>query len=252
MSESPGVTKVRSFGEPVGDVFGDDAVDSLDAAFPALDLYEVSEPSDLVTVRPAADALRVRGGPDSLLSMGDLGLLGDGPVLVNDDAAGVEAPSRGERRAAAARAALRRAALQHQPDTHRGPAGGLQRRAGPGPDGEGLAGEHRHRRVRRHRRRLGLLLGRRRRTRPPGPATPRAAPGRRWTATCAPAGRPTARARPRASGSRSTCPRAGRSPAYGRCSPPSSCSARRWTGWRSRPRRAAGSRTSSRPRTRSG
>ncbi|MFC5815285.1 alpha-(1-_3)-arabinofuranosyltransferase domain-containing protein [Nonomuraea harbinensis] len=93
MSESPGVTKVRSFGEPVGDVFGDDAVDSLDAAFPALDLYEVSEPSGLVTVRPAADALRVRGGPDSLLSMGDLGLLGDGPVLVNDDAAGVEAPA---------------------------------------------------------------------------------------------------------------------------------------------------------------
>ncbi|MGI5269364.1 alpha-(1-_3)-arabinofuranosyltransferase domain-containing protein [Nonomuraea sp. CA-218870] len=92
MSESPGITKVRSFGEPIGDVFGDDAVDALDAAFPALDLYEVAEPADLVTVRPAGEALRVRGGPDSLLSMGDLGLLGDGPVLVNDDAGGIDAP----------------------------------------------------------------------------------------------------------------------------------------------------------------
>ncbi|MFB9468620.1 alpha-(1-_3)-arabinofuranosyltransferase family protein [Nonomuraea salmonea] len=93
LRESPGITKVRSFGEPVGDRETDDAVNALDPAFPALDLYEVSDAAGLVTVRPAADALAVRGGPDSLLAMGDLGLLGDEPVLVNGDAGTREAPS---------------------------------------------------------------------------------------------------------------------------------------------------------------
>jgi len=92
LTESPGITKVRSFGEPVGDVLGDDAVDLLDGAFPALDLYEVEDPVDLVTAQDAESALRVRGGPDSLLAMGDLGLLGDGPILMNDDAREAEAP----------------------------------------------------------------------------------------------------------------------------------------------------------------
>ncbi|SDK29557.1 arabinofuranan 3-O-arabinosyltransferase [Nonomuraea maritima] len=82
---SPGITKVRSFGPPVGDQTGDDAVNTLDAPFPALDLYEVAGASDLVSVQPAAAATEVRGGPDSLFAMGDLGLLDDGPVLVNGD-----------------------------------------------------------------------------------------------------------------------------------------------------------------------
>ncbi|SDH73955.1 alpha-(1-_3)-arabinofuranosyltransferase domain-containing protein [Nonomuraea jiangxiensis] len=93
LRESPGVTKVRSFGEPVGDRETDDAVDSVDAPFPALDLYEVGGSEDLISVRPVADALAVRGGPDSLLAMGDLGLLGDGPVLVNGDAGTREVPT---------------------------------------------------------------------------------------------------------------------------------------------------------------
>ncbi|KAB8197529.1 DUF3367 domain-containing protein [Nonomuraea phyllanthi] len=93
LRESPGIRPVRSFGEPVGDREGDDAVETLDAAFPALDLYEVSGSSDLVGVEPVADALKVRGGPESMLAMGDLGLLGDGPVLLNGDAGGREAPT---------------------------------------------------------------------------------------------------------------------------------------------------------------
>ncbi|MGW0801675.1 alpha-(1-_3)-arabinofuranosyltransferase domain-containing protein [Nonomuraea sp. NPDC002799] len=93
LRESPGIKRVRSFGEPIGDKENDDAVDTLDAPFPALDLYEVAGGSDLVSVQPAADALAVRGGPDSLLTMGDLGLLGDGPILVNGDAGKRETPT---------------------------------------------------------------------------------------------------------------------------------------------------------------
>ncbi|MEU8358837.1 alpha-(1-_3)-arabinofuranosyltransferase family protein [Nonomuraea sp. NPDC048882] len=93
LRETPGLTKVRSFGEPVGDRETDDAVNQLDAPFPALDLYEVAGSSDLVSVQAAADAVAVRGGPDSLLAMGDLGLLGDAPVLVNGDAGTREAPT---------------------------------------------------------------------------------------------------------------------------------------------------------------
>ncbi|MEW9547226.1 alpha-(1-_3)-arabinofuranosyltransferase family protein [Nonomuraea sp. NPDC050783] len=93
LRETPGLRYVRSFGEPVGDRQTDDAQHSLDPAFPALGLYEVSDAADLVSVQSAADALAVRGGPDSLLAMGDLGLLGDGPVLVDGDAGKLELPT---------------------------------------------------------------------------------------------------------------------------------------------------------------
>ncbi|MEV0591324.1 alpha-(1-_3)-arabinofuranosyltransferase domain-containing protein [Nonomuraea cavernae] len=92
LRESPGITKIRSFGGEVGDSVTDDVIESVDWPFPALELYEVSGSSELVDVRPGAEALRVRGGPDSLLTMGDLGLLGDGPVLVNGDAGRQEVP----------------------------------------------------------------------------------------------------------------------------------------------------------------
>ena len=93
LRDSPGVTKVRSFGGEVGDTVTDDAVESVDWPFPALDLYEVPGTSGMVSVPAAADAVRVRGGPDSLLAMGDLGLLGDGPVLVDGDGANSAAPT---------------------------------------------------------------------------------------------------------------------------------------------------------------
>ncbi|MEU0566680.1 alpha-(1-_3)-arabinofuranosyltransferase family protein [Nonomuraea sp. NPDC005983] len=93
LRDSPGVTKVRSFGGEVGDTATDDVIDSVDWPFPALDLYEVTGSADLVQVRTASDTLRVVGGPDSLLTMGDLGLLGDAPVLVNGDAGKREAPT---------------------------------------------------------------------------------------------------------------------------------------------------------------
>ncbi|MEU7894038.1 alpha-(1-_3)-arabinofuranosyltransferase family protein [Nonomuraea sp. NPDC049152] len=93
LRESPGITKLRSFGGEVGDGFTDDVIDSVDWPFPALELYEVTGNAPMVGVQSAGDALRVTGGPDSLLTMGDLGLLGEGPVLVNGDAGRREAPA---------------------------------------------------------------------------------------------------------------------------------------------------------------
>ncbi|MFI6501686.1 alpha-(1-_3)-arabinofuranosyltransferase family protein [Nonomuraea typhae] len=93
LRESPGITRLRDFGGEVGDTVTDDAENSVDWPFPALELYEVSGSSGVVGVLPAGDTLAVRGGPDSLLSMGDLGLLGDAPVLVNGDAGTREAPA---------------------------------------------------------------------------------------------------------------------------------------------------------------
>lgn len=93
LRESPGISKVQSFGGEVGDTVTDDAADSVDWPFPALELYEVSGSSGVVSVQPAGDTLAVRGGPDSLLTMGDLGLLGDAPVLVNGDVGTREAPT---------------------------------------------------------------------------------------------------------------------------------------------------------------
>ncbi|MGN9836965.1 alpha-(1-_3)-arabinofuranosyltransferase domain-containing protein [Nonomuraea sp. H19] len=93
LRESPGITRIASFGGEVGDTATDDAIDSVDWPFPALELYRVSNSTDMVSVQPAADALGVRGGPDSLLTMGDLGLLGDGPVLVGGDAGKIGLPT---------------------------------------------------------------------------------------------------------------------------------------------------------------
>ena len=45
----------------------------------------------VATVQPAAGTLRVYGGPESLLTLADEGLLGGRPVLLNSDGAGLPA-----------------------------------------------------------------------------------------------------------------------------------------------------------------
>jgi arabinofuranan 3-O-arabinosyltransferase len=93
LRESPGITRVQAFGGEVGDTVTDDAENSVDWPFPALEVYAVAGASGLVETRAAGEALAVRGGPDSLLTMGDLGLLGQAPVLVNGDVGGREPPT---------------------------------------------------------------------------------------------------------------------------------------------------------------
>ncbi|MBF8186901.1 DUF3367 domain-containing protein [Nonomuraea sp. K274] len=93
LRESPGITRVRAFGGEVGDAATDDVIDSVDWPSPAVELYEVPDVTGPVGVQPVGDALRVRSGPDSLFAMADLGLLGSGPVLVNDDARKYDVPT---------------------------------------------------------------------------------------------------------------------------------------------------------------
>ena len=88
LAASPGMTKVAQFGPLVGDLTPDNAVTKFLAPYPAVEIFQVAGAQPEATVSPAAGALRVYGGPESLLTLADAGLLGDRPVLVNDDGAG--------------------------------------------------------------------------------------------------------------------------------------------------------------------
>lgn len=88
LAASPGMTKVAQFGPFVGDFAPDDAVTKFFAPYPAVEIFQVAGALPEATVSPAAGALRVYGGPESLLTLADRGLLGPRPVLLNGDGAG--------------------------------------------------------------------------------------------------------------------------------------------------------------------
>ncbi|WP_133741942.1 alpha-(1-_3)-arabinofuranosyltransferase [Actinorugispora endophytica] len=86
LSDSPGITHVRSFGPAVGSLDPTPAANWYDQPYRALDVYEVDDPAPLVGTVPADAALRVTGGPEALLAMAEQGLLSDDrPVLLGDD-----------------------------------------------------------------------------------------------------------------------------------------------------------------------
>jgi arabinofuranan 3-O-arabinosyltransferase len=97
LAESPGMTRVARFGTFVGSFVPDNAVSHFDAPYPPVEIYQVAGAEPVATVQPAAGTLRVYGGPESLLTLGDenllgrpgsAGLSGARPVLLNDDGAG--------------------------------------------------------------------------------------------------------------------------------------------------------------------
>src|SRR6266567_4259193 len=88
LAASPGMTKVAQFGPFVGYFAPDDAVTSFFAPYPAVEIFQVAGAQPEATVSPAAGALRVYGGPESLLALADRGLLGERPVLLDGDGAG--------------------------------------------------------------------------------------------------------------------------------------------------------------------
>ena len=90
---SPGITKVFQSGQFVGTSTADDAVTDLDPGYPAVIIYRVAGAEPVATVQPAAGTLRVYGGPESLLTLADEGLLGSRPVLLNSDSARLPAAS---------------------------------------------------------------------------------------------------------------------------------------------------------------
>jgi len=90
---SPGITRVFRSAQFVGTLAPDDAVNDLDPGYPAVVIYRVAGAEPVATVQPAAGTLRVYGGPESLLTLADEGLLGTRPVLLNSDSAGLPAAS---------------------------------------------------------------------------------------------------------------------------------------------------------------
>ena len=90
---SPGITKVFQSAQFVGTLAPDDAVTNVDPGYPAVVIYRVAGAEPVATVQPAAGTLRVYGGPESLFTLADEGLLGSRPVLLNSDSAGLPAAS---------------------------------------------------------------------------------------------------------------------------------------------------------------
>ena len=88
LATSPGMTKVAQFGQFVGNFTPDDAVTNFLAPYPPVEIFQVAGALPEATVSAAAGALRVYGGPESLLTLADEGLLGERPVLLNGDGAG--------------------------------------------------------------------------------------------------------------------------------------------------------------------
>lgn len=86
LADSPGIRRAAAFGAPVGGDLVDDAVSATDQRYPALEVYEVSGADDVANLSDASGALRVYGGPESLLAMADDRALPSGPVLLDDDA----------------------------------------------------------------------------------------------------------------------------------------------------------------------
>ena len=89
LASSPGITPVAQFGEVAGSLGPDDAATDLDPATPAVDIYQVTGASPVVTTAPAASALRLYGGPEALLTLAAEGLPAGRPVLLNGDPGGV-------------------------------------------------------------------------------------------------------------------------------------------------------------------
>lgn len=89
LTSSPGITLVAKFGPLVGNAQPDDAATNFDPPYPAVEIYQVAGAQPVATVQAAAGTLRVYGAPESLLTLADSGLLGQRPVLINNDGSGL-------------------------------------------------------------------------------------------------------------------------------------------------------------------
>ncbi len=86
MFSSPGLVKVAQFGTfPVGSSTPNDAISSFDTPYPPVEIFRVDGAQPVASVVPAASTVRVYGGPESLLTLANQGLLNGEPVLLNSD-----------------------------------------------------------------------------------------------------------------------------------------------------------------------
>ena len=78
LAASPGLTRVASFGPPVGAGFGTGPVVAdaqLAPTYPAVEVFEVAGPVEAVTTWPRPGTQRVSGGPESVLPLLESGAL---------------------------------------------------------------------------------------------------------------------------------------------------------------------------------
>ena len=86
LDSSPGLRRVKYFGGLIGQADTGDSTTWFDQPYPALEVYQVADAAPISETVSSAKPLRVTGGPESLLTLADEGLLqGDRPVIFNDD-----------------------------------------------------------------------------------------------------------------------------------------------------------------------
>nr|WP_246437935.1 alpha-(1->3)-arabinofuranosyltransferase [Lipingzhangella halophila] len=86
LAESPGISHEKSFGPEIGSLEVHRAAEYTDQPYRAVQVYTVAGAAPTVGTVPADEALRVTGGPESLLAMAERGMLRDDrPVIVGDD-----------------------------------------------------------------------------------------------------------------------------------------------------------------------
>jgi arabinofuranan 3-O-arabinosyltransferase len=92
LAGSPGLTEVATFGtDKVGNARPDNAVSNVYAPYPPVQIYRVDRAQAVASVVPQAGTIRVFGAPESVLDLGDAGVLRGRPVLLNSDAPGIAA-----------------------------------------------------------------------------------------------------------------------------------------------------------------
>ena len=93
LDESPGMKLAATFGSYYGTYSPDDAATNFDSPYPEVEIYSVAGASPIATVQPVAGTIRVYGAPEAELTLADEGLLGEHPVLINNDGTGIAAAS---------------------------------------------------------------------------------------------------------------------------------------------------------------
>ncbi|MEV0581997.1 alpha-(1-_3)-arabinofuranosyltransferase [Nonomuraea sp. NPDC050310] len=93
IEDTPGLKLVKAFGPAVGDPNAGSASNWFNQPYHALEIYEVAEAAPIAATVPAAEPLRVTGGPEALLHLADQGLLqNDRPILIGDEGTAEQIP----------------------------------------------------------------------------------------------------------------------------------------------------------------
>ncbi|MCW2890181.1 MAG: coagulation factor 5/8 type domain protein [Streptosporangiaceae bacterium] len=86
LDSSPGIRRVAGFGARPSDSGWPDATGQYDQPYQPLEVYEVANADDVVSMADAGRALRLYGTPEALVTLADNGLLKGRSALLNDDA----------------------------------------------------------------------------------------------------------------------------------------------------------------------